>query len=345
MKLSFIFTVAALVLSASANASDKTREIRWYLAHSPSSTELKNVIEEYSERLYKKSGQKLKVVVVNESSPLNHPGSNNPVGKVGVGEAEMSQVTISSLKKYYEPIMSFDMPFMFRNHEHAYKVLDGDIGNKILEGIYQGDFNQKTKNKIRGLYFTYSGGYRVFYGSQPLKSVEDFKGLKMYRPGNIPGDKFAQRLGVKYVEGNAGFGSLTYAYSFNSNQINIEEGELNRYEVFYRTYPELKTKANYVTETFHSLYLTLIVVNDDFLNSLDSATKKIFLEETKKLATDERELSLKLEVENREKLAKSGVKFSKLSEAEEKRLREVGMKVREDLPALKEWVQKIEAVK
>ncbi|AUN99873.1 hypothetical protein DOM21_01395 [Bacteriovorax stolpii] len=345
MKLSLIFTVAAFVLSTSAHATEKTREIRWYLAHSPSSTELKNIIEEYSERLYKKSSQKLKVVVINKASPLNHPGSDNPVGKVGEGQAEMSQVTISSLKKYYEPIMAFDMPFMFRNHEHAYKVLDGDIGNKILDGIYHGELNQKTDKKIRGLFFTYSGGYRIIYGSKEIKSVDDFKGLRMYRPGNIPGDKFAQRLGVKYVPGNAGFGSLTYAYSFNANQIDIEEGELNRYEVFYRTYPELKTKANYVIDTYHSLYLTLIVVNEDFLNSLDSATKKIFLEETHKLAMDERELSLRLEVENRAKLIKQGVKFVKLPEAEEKRLHEIGLKVREDLPKLKDWVQKIEAVK
>lgn len=344
MKKSLICSLTALMISTSAMAEVKTKEIRWFLAHSPSSTELKNIIQEYSDRLYKKSGKQLKVVVVDESSPYNHPGDDNPVGKVGSGSAEMSQVNISMLKRYNEATMAFDMPYMFRDHKHAYKVLDGEIGDKIIEGIFTGEANQKMQQKIRGLYFTYSGGYRVFYGGSEIKSLEGFKGKKMYRPGNIPGGKFAEKLGIEFV-GDSGRPPKEFVAAFRDNKINLEEGELNRYELFSRKSPELKEKLAYVNETFHSLFLTLIVVNDDFLQTLDKKTKKIFLAETRRLAMDERKLSLDLEVENRAKLVKQGVHFIKLGAEDEKRMREIGMQVREEFPQLKEWIQKIEAVK
>jgi len=63
------------------------------------------------------------------------------------------------------------LPYIFRNSEHAHKVLDGKIGNDLLlEG---------EKFWLRGLCF-YDAGSRSFYTKdKPIQTPDDLKGLKI----------------------------------------------------------------------------------------------------------------------------------------------------------------------
>lgn len=66
---------------------------------------------------------------------------------------------------------AFELPFVFRSAQHAYTVLDGPIGAKVLE-----DFGA---HRLKGLAY-WENGWRAFTNSKrPIRTPEDAKGLKI----------------------------------------------------------------------------------------------------------------------------------------------------------------------
>ncbi len=68
-----------------------------------------------------------------------------------LGIIEMVQVTSSVVTTLDPTFDTFDMPFLFLNEDHHQKVLNGEIGTELLDGL--------NKNKLQGLAF-YSCGFR-----------------------------------------------------------------------------------------------------------------------------------------------------------------------------------------
>lgn len=64
----------------------------------------------------------------------------------------------------------FDLPYLFPNKTTLYRVMDGDIGARLLAGL--------QAKGVRGLAF-WDNGFKQMSANRPLKNVEDFKGLKM----------------------------------------------------------------------------------------------------------------------------------------------------------------------
>jgi C4-dicarboxylate-binding protein DctP len=64
----------------------------------------------------------------------------------------------------------FDLPYIFPNKETLYRVMDGDIGNKL--------FGLLDAKGITGLAY-WDNGFKQMSANKPLRSVSDFNGLKL----------------------------------------------------------------------------------------------------------------------------------------------------------------------
>lgn len=64
----------------------------------------------------------------------------------------------------------FDLPFLFANHGAYRRVVDGPIGADLLRRL--------QASGIQGLAF-WDNGFKVFSANRPLRSVQDFRGLKI----------------------------------------------------------------------------------------------------------------------------------------------------------------------
>lgn len=64
----------------------------------------------------------------------------------------------------------FDLPYLFPNKATLYRVMDGDIGRRLLAKL--------EPKGIRGLAY-WDNGFKQMSANRPLKTVEDFKGLTM----------------------------------------------------------------------------------------------------------------------------------------------------------------------
>ena len=88
-----------------------------------------------------------------------------------IGTLDMTKVSVATLENFAPKTRVLGLPYLFKNRPHAFSVLDGPIGQELLDdGI---------KYWLKGLGF-YDAGYRSFYTiKKPILKPSDLKGLKV----------------------------------------------------------------------------------------------------------------------------------------------------------------------
>ncbi|MCK5136414.1 MAG: TRAP transporter substrate-binding protein [Bacteroidales bacterium] len=88
-----------------------------------------------------------------------------------IGSLAITKVSAAVLESFIEDFKVLGLPYVFRSKEHAFKVLDGEIGDDLLL--------RTIPFWIRGLCF-YDAGSRSFYTiDRPVNHPDDLKGLKI----------------------------------------------------------------------------------------------------------------------------------------------------------------------
>lgn len=88
-----------------------------------------------------------------------------------IGSLDMTKVSAGAMENFSPKMKIFGLPFLFRDREHSFKVLDGPIGKEILQ-----DGEQYW---LKGLAY-YDAGSRSFYTKdKPIHKPEDLAGLKI----------------------------------------------------------------------------------------------------------------------------------------------------------------------
>ncbi|MCJ8520934.1 tripartite ATP-independent transporter DctP family solute receptor [Pseudorhizobium tarimense] len=88
------------------------------------------------------------------------------------GTLELAVVHDGGISSVYQPFDVFALPYLFPNHETAYKVLDGEFGKEFADEMLK-------ETGIRLLAYA-DNGIRHFTNSKhPIKTPADMQGLKM----------------------------------------------------------------------------------------------------------------------------------------------------------------------
>ena len=121
-----------------------------------------------AERVYEKSDGHMKIDIY----PSGQLGSEREnVEMLQIGSLAITKVSAAIMEGFAPSYRIFGLPYIFESTEHAYKVLDSDIGKDILlDG---------QKFWLRGLAF-YDAGSRSFYTKdRPIEHPDDLRGLKI----------------------------------------------------------------------------------------------------------------------------------------------------------------------
>ena len=88
-----------------------------------------------------------------------------------IGSLDMTKVSAGLLENFSPSIKVFGIPYMFKDKEHTFRVLDGPIGDELLAGT--------EKYWLKGLGY-YDSGSRSFYTiNKPIEKPNDLEGLKI----------------------------------------------------------------------------------------------------------------------------------------------------------------------
>ena len=298
---------------------NQTRKIRWLIAHEPVELFLRTA-EAFQSKIAELTNNEYQVEIFTPDSyrakkqiekDLAVP-QLDPMLDMEAGELEMSQMHITELAKYHSPdFFALELPFIFRDHDHAAKVLEGEIGKSMLNGL-------TTRSPATGLAFTYSGGFRCVASDVEISSLGQLKGIK-----------FATTLNPVTVDTVEAIGAIPETFTIRDFAKKFRE-EGYTADALETTIPRYlaqfqDTTKKHLTNTKHSLFLTSIIISNTFLESLDEATRAKFQE----ACTYASRLERKWSVEDAEKFAAStdkaeiGVGYREVTEEETAELKQL----------------------
>lgn len=87
-----------------------------------------------------------------------------------LGTVDMTSVSTGPLVSFVPQVGVLDLPFLFQDSAHAYRVLDGEIGRDIL--------NRFAARGIHGLGY-WENGWRHLTSRNPVNSPADLRGMKL----------------------------------------------------------------------------------------------------------------------------------------------------------------------
>lgn len=225
-----------------------------------------------------------------------------------------------------------EMPFLFRDWDHARKVLtDPKYTDKLVEGMIE-------KNGIRALGFA-PRSFRVMSFNKEVSSFDDLKGKRLRVP-NIPFYiELAKALGTNPV-------ALPLTELFSALEQNVVDGQENPYATISTS--KFYEVQDYILESNHIFTVHGWYINEKFFQSLPDEYQKIVTESAKEAIDYTFDISIEAEKEAKELLKKEGVKIIVPDEQFKAKIREAKGPAREffykTYPGSKEWAEMVDAV-
>ena len=242
-----------------------TKHVKWVIAHEPIGLFLK-VAESFAKEVNEKTNGmfNIEVLSLTDYSVKYNKGQkitkDDLMALVDSGAIEMSHIYTTWLADYNKDLHALDLPFLFQDHAHADRVLEGEIGKSLLAGV------SKNSN-LKAMSFTYSGGYRVVPANFEADSVEAWAGKKIRTSRSPVAVETFKLLGAETFDGIA-LEEMNQA----ADQGIIEAGE----STYVRVFPLEQNKSfKVVNDTAHSLFLTSIIVNEGFMAQFSKEVQEV----------------------------------------------------------------------
>lgn len=115
-------------------------------------------------------------------------GDRDVVEGVQLGTVDMTVVSTSVVANFVPELRIFDVPFLFRDFDHADAVLNGPIGQQVLDDL-------PAKGFV-GLSFGGMGFRQLTNNVRPVRTPDDVRGLKIRTQQNDLHIAVWQALGV-----------------------------------------------------------------------------------------------------------------------------------------------------
>ena len=225
-----------------------------------------------------------------------------PSNQLGKGEREMTegiqQGAIDLLVTSTGPLGGFspsinilDFPFLFRDFKHVDLVLDGAIGQKLLD-----DFG---KANIKALAFWENGFRHLTNAKGPVKKVEDGKGLKIRTMENKVHLAAWKTAGLNPTP-------MAWGEVFTALQQRVIDGQENPIAVFYSN-KLWDAGQKYFSLTKHVYSPSPFLMSPKAFNAMPKEDQKLFLKTGLEVAKFQRKINRDAEEAKLKEMAKSGV--------------------------------------
>ncbi|GJM36489.1 MAG: C4-dicarboxylate ABC transporter substrate-binding protein [Saprospiraceae bacterium] len=287
MKYGPVFTFILLIFcSACAEITD----IKYLkLAHSLDVTHpVHKGMEFMAERLAEKSGGKFQI----EIYPSQQLGTERQcLELLQIGSLGMTKVSAAVMENFAPNIEVLSLPYIFRDREHVYHVLDGEVGKSLLQ--------QSEKYWLRGLTY-FDAGYRSFYSKEPIRTPEDVANKKIRVQESITAMNLVRSFGGAPTP-------ISWGELYTALQQGVVDGAENNPPSFYtsRHYEVCK----YYTLNEHTSVPDILVIGTVAWNRLNDAEKQWLSESAAEATTYQRVLWQKAEQEALDAVKAAGVEI------------------------------------
>ena len=274
-----------LLTVAGCEEQNKVKEIK--LGHGlDTSHPVHKAMVYMSERLYEKSGGTMTIDIY----PNQQLGSERETLELlQIGSLGMTKVSTGVLENFVPSLQLFGLPFLFRDREHRFEVLEGEIGEEFL--------NKSIDKRLKGLTF-YDAGSRSFYTKVPVEEPEDLKGLKL----RVMESNTAINM-VKHLGGSPT--PIAWGELYTALQQGIVDGAENNLPSFYisRHYEVCK----YFVVDEHTALPDELLISTLIWNDLSPQQQKWLKEAAMESSEYQKTIWREAELEAMEEIQKAGV--------------------------------------
>ena len=209
---------------------------------------------------------------------------------VQMGTIEMGDVENGPMGRFLPEAMLWDLPYIFRDIDHAHAVLDGPIGQAI----------QKKYQEKNIIHLAYNdGGFRYFTNNKrPIKTMSDIKDLKIR----------VMESEVMISTINA-FGSSAIPMAFGELYSALQQGVVDGQEnplnlIFSQRFYEVQ---KYLSMSQHFYYPRQYIVSPAFWKKLSPAQQELITRASKEGCAAQRKRIAVQEDEMKVELLKLGM--------------------------------------
>ena len=129
-------------------------------------------IEFFADRLSTLSDGQMETVIY----PSGQLGDETKcIENIQIGTLDLTKTSTSTMGNFLSLMKVFSLPYLFREEAHYWRVLEGSIGQEMLEAIAERD--DGTQTGFIGLGY-FDSGSRSFYADVPILKPDDFRGKK-----------------------------------------------------------------------------------------------------------------------------------------------------------------------
>ncbi|MDH4390765.1 MAG: TRAP transporter substrate-binding protein [Aquabacterium sp.] len=221
-------------------------------------------------------------------------GEKEMIEQTQVGAIQILRTSLGPVGPVVPEVNVFNMPFVFRNVAHMRAVIDGPIGQDLLDKI------SASPARLVGLAWM-DGGSRSLYTKKPVRKPEDLKGQKIRMMGN---PLFVDTMNAMGGNGIAmGFGEV-----FTAIQTGVVDGAENNPPSFFSTNHH-KAGARFYTQTNHLIIPEILVMSKVAWDKLSPADQALVKKTAREAQLEQRALWDTAVGESTAKLKADGVEF------------------------------------
>ena len=304
-------TVAVASASFSAFAQDiKPRLIRFGYGLNEQSNQGR-AVKVFAEQVEKASGGKMKVRAIGAAAL--GPDTQMQQALIG-GAQEMMVGSTATLVGITKEMALWDTPFLFNNVKEADAVLDGPIGQKVMD---------KLQDKgLVGLAYWENGFRNLTNSKRPVTKLEDLNDVKLrVMQNNVYLDSF-KILGANAVP-------MPFSELFSALETKTVDGQENPYNTILSS--KFYEVQKYLSVTNHVYSPWIVTVSKKWWDGLSKAEQKILLDAARVSRDFERKDTRDEATKALADLKAKGMQVNELPVAEVGRMRDKLTRVNADI--------------
>jgi tripartite ATP-independent transporter DctP family solute receptor len=227
-------------------------------------------------------------------------GEKETIEQTQIGAIQMLRVSAGALGPIVDDINVVNMPFLFKNTAQAQRMMDGEIGQELLDKI-----TANPNANLVALCWMDSGARSIYNTKHPIKAVEDLKGLKIRVIGNPIFVDMMNALGGNGI-------AMGYDQVFSSLQTGVIDGAENNPPsyVFSNHY----TAAKYYSLTEHLIIPEVLLFSKRAWTGLGPDDQKLIKTFAREAQFEERELWKKYEQQAMDKAKAAGCEIVEIAD-------------------------------
>ena len=256
--------------------------------------------QKFADLVYEKTDGRIKILV-KYGAELG--SEMQVIEQMRYGGISFARVSLSQLAEVAPRLNVLQLPYIYSDSKHMWRVLDGEIGDELLEAA--------SSSGIIGLSW-YDAGARNFYSTTPISKLEDIQGMNVRVQESDMMADMVSALGGNPMK-------IVYSEVYSA----LEQGIVDCAENNWPSYESMKhyNVARYYTIDEHTRVPELQICSKVIWDKLDESDQAIILECAKESALYERQLWQEREKTSREIAEKNGITVIELTFKEKMRFR------------------------